>query len=342
MNKQNEIKEITALLKEDGSLTNPGWCRKNLYEYNRANITAPLWRVKEWDFYQISDGEWVVQLNFANISIASFASADVFNIRTGEKHSCMGLSFFTKNRYQMPVNGEKPYEIDYEIGGVHLKYSVTETERKLSYKGKVKGKDLIVELSAINNIGNESITIATPFDMKGRFFYTQKINCMPAKGIVAIGDQKIEFDKNAFLVLDWGRGVWPHKNVWYWGNGTTYINGKLFGFELTWGIGNEENATETCVFYDGKAHKIGAVDVEECPKTKGWLEPWVFKSEDGKLDLTMTPFYDNHTGSNILNLLGAVCHQVHGYFNGTVTLEDGTKLEVKDMYAFCEYMENRW
>ena len=28
--------------------------------------------------------------------------------------------------------------------------------------------------------------------------------------------------------------------------------------------------------------------------------------------------------------------------SGTVTLDDGTKLEIRDMYAFCEYVENRW
>ena len=35
-------------------------------------------------------------------------------------------------------------------------------------------------------------------------------------------------------------------------------------------------------------------------------------------------------------------HQVHGKWNGTMTLDDSTKLEIKDMYAFCEYVENRW
>ena len=24
------------------------------------------------------------------------------------------------------------------------------------------------------------------------------------------------------------------------------------------------------------------------------------------------------------------------------TLDDGTELEIRDMYAFCEYVENRW
>ena len=34
------------------------------------------------------------------------------------------------------------------------------------------------------------------------------------------------------------------------------------------------------------------------------------------------------------------CHQIFGNWHGDVTLDDGTKLEIKDMYAFCEYVEN--
>ena len=40
----------------------------------------------------------------------------------------------------------------------------------------------------------------------------------------------------------------------------------IFGFEITWAIGDESNATETCLFWDGKAHKIGVVDVKDFPK----------------------------------------------------------------------------
>ena len=82
--------------------------------------------------------------------------------------------------------------------------------------------------------------------------------------------------------------MWPHTNTWYWGNGSTYLDGKLFGFELTWGFGDESNATETAIFYDGKCHKIGAVHLEKDPEDDaGWMNEWHFISEDGRLDLTM-------------------------------------------------------
>ena len=64
-------------------------------------------------------------------------------------------------------------------------------------------------------------------------------------------------------------------------------------------------------------------------------------SEDGRFNLTMTPFYDFHSDLNG-QVMRMHSHQVHGKWNGNVILDDGTKLEINDMYAFCEYVENKW
>lgn len=152
--------------------------------------------------------------------------------------------------------------------------------------------------------------------------------------------------EDTFCILDWGRVCTPYSLVWYWGNGSGWAvdeqGGKhLFGFEITWGIGDESQATETCLFCDGKAHKFGAVDVETFPKPDRWMEPWRFVSEDGRFNLTMTPTYDHHSDLNVL-VMRMHSHQVHGLWNGTVTLDDGQVLEIRDLPAFCEYVENRW
>ncbi len=339
MQKQVEITTPTLLLNEDGSLKQPGYCKRNIYIYNRENIKASKLRIKEWDFYQVSDGRYVVQMNFANISLGAAGTVDVFDMVTGKRWSDMTLALGTVNRLQVNRNGDEPYSFEHKQGKKLYKVDVTETERRLYFKSKKLEVDIVAE----RNPSHESITIATPFKNKTRFFYTNKINCMPSEGTIKTADGTvINFSKeNAYMVLDWGRGPWPYKNYWYWANGSTRLpDGKLFGFELTWGIGIEDNATETMLFYDGKAHKIGAVDVVEQPDGR-WLEPWHFKSDDGRLDLVMTPFYDNYHPIK-LGVIKTDCHQVHGYFNGTVTLDDGTVLEIKDMYAFCEKMYNLW
>ena len=72
------------------------------------------------------------------------------------------------------------------------------------------------------------------------------------------------------------------------------------------------------------------------------MKPWHFKSEDGRFDMVMTPYYDNFNNMMPFNLVGMRTHQVHGLWSGTAVLDDGTKLEIKDMYAFCEKVYNKW
>lgn len=346
MNNQIEIKEKTDLLDESGNVNAKGWSRRCIVNYNKEKIPEKLRiRKKEWDFYQISNGTWMVQINFANISIGAAATFTLLNLTNGEKFDSFCVIPFTKNRYELASkSAEDISDFVFEKGNTKLEFHIFKDHRTIDFKGKSKGKDIDAHFECEHLPNNESITIVTPFDMaKNRFFLTTKYNCMPTSGFVKVDKEFYSFDKkNTFTVLDWGRGVWPHKNYWYWGNGAKFIDGKLFGFEITWGIGNTENATETCLFYDGKAHKIGNVYLEKEPKNSGYMNDWIFRSEDNRFNLTMKPFYDHHGGLLFLNLVGMKSHQVHGIWSGTVTLDDGTILEIRDMYAFCEYVENLW
>lgn len=340
--KQIEITKPQNLLAQDGTLAAPGYCKRNLYIYNRENITAPAWRIKEWDFYQFSNSRYAVQMNFANISICSFATVDIVDLESGKKWSTINLSLRTRKE-QVNRNGDAPYSFALKAKDFDYSVQVTEQERKLKFKGKGSRKsNLEVDITAKMQKGLESITIATPFKgMDNRFFLTQKINCMPVEGKVVINDCVIEFSpKDTFLVLDWGRGVWPYSNMWYWGNGSTWLGDKLFGFEITWGFGDDSHASETALFYDGKCHKIGRVDVHPDPEGN-WMAPWNFSSEDGRFELVMTPYFNNVTNLNA-GLLKMVTHQVFGKWNGKVTLDDGTVLQIKDMDAFCEKVYNKW
>ncbi|HBL40852.1 MAG TPA: DUF2804 domain-containing protein, partial [Ruminococcaceae bacterium] len=55
----------------------------------------------------------------------------------------------------------------------------------------------------------------------------------------------------------------------------------------------------------------------------------------------MTPTYDHITRLRFL-FVGNICHQVFGKWNGWVKLDDGTKLEIKDMMSFLEQSDNMW
>lgn len=341
---QKEITTKQDLLDKNGNLANPGWCRRNLYNYNIENRAVSIMRLKEWDFYQVCNGEIMVQINLFNISLATCATFGFVDLKTGRKFDTMSVELYTPHKNRMNPNGDcQNYKL-YKHGCTTIELDVTGKRHHLKFKSKCKGKSLKAEFFCYRLQEHESITIATPFKEQGHFFYTNKINCLATEGYVQLGREKFEFSKdNTYTVLDWGRGIWPHKNMWYWANGSTKIKNKLFGFELTWGFGDTSSASETALFYDGICHKIGNVSLVTDPEIDNkWMKDWHFISDDGRLDLVMTPFYDNYSNLMPLNLFGMLTHQVHGLWNGTVILDDGTKLEIKDMYAFCEKVYNKW
>ena len=292
----------------------------------------------------------MVQISFANISIGGYVSAVIVDLKKGEKLAdATALFLGGESKYILSPKGDVPNYFEAKVGNAHVIFDTRENRRNLYFKKPWKGSFIECNFTMDIPEGLENITTVLPFENEPtKYFMTTKQNCMPCEGTYKVGNTVYEFKKtDTFCALDWGRVNTPHEMVWYWGNGSTYLKDKdgnkhIFGFEITWAIGDESNATETCLFYDGKAHKIGAVDVEVFPKPDKFMNDWKFVSEDGRFNLTMTPYYDHHSDTNILNLARMHTHQVHGLWNGDVTLDDGTVLEIKDMYAFCEYVENKW
>ena len=343
---QVRITEKIPLLDENGKLTKPGYCFTNMYEYDRSAIKANPTRIKEWDFYQISNERYCLQVTMADISIGAAGSVTLFDMQTGKHYSATSLKLFSFGRFGLGHDAMTPHTLSRHKLGFDIDIAVTKTQRTIKFDGKSGLKKFTVDLSMDMFPNHESLIMALPFDRGNdkQFYYNQKVNCMPVTGTVTVGDLTVEFDpSDSFCVLDWGRGVWPYHENWYWGNGSTRLeNGSIFGFEIGWGFGDMSAATENTLFYNGKAHKIGEIYLTEDKfKTKNWMDPWVFTSSDGRFEMTMTPVYDNITRARVL-FVGNICHQVFGYWNGTVTLDDGTVLEIHDMYAFCEDSDNMW
>ena len=57
--------------------------------------------------------------------------------------------------------------------------------------------------------------------------------------------------------------------------------------------------------------------------------------------MDFSPIIDRKSKTNI----GIICsdqHQVFGKFNGTIILDDGSKLILKDFIGFAEKVYNKW
>ena len=187
------------------------------------------------------------------------------------------------------------------------------------------------------------MVIATPFkENKKAFYFNQKINCMKANGVVEFDQCKIEF-KDANGVLDWGRGVWTYDNTWYWGSASGKHHGKSFGFNIGYGFGDTKAASENMIFYDGKAHKFDRLtfDIPKDAKKHYFMKEWKIVSNVDRFNMTFTPILDRADKTSIVFIVSDQ-HQVFGYYNGYAVLDDGTKLEIKNLLGFAEMVHNKW
>lgn len=345
---QNRITSPTPLLNERGELTEPGYCFTNYFLYDRNAIKASPLSIKEWDFYEISNERYILLVMIADVSYGATSSVILHDMDTGEQFSASTTSLFTFGSYGVTdTSGTEAGTISKHKKNYDLDIVTADGYKTIKFTGKSGKDDYTVDIRMDMFENHESLTFAVPLSKSNpkKFYLDQKINCMPVTGTVKIGDRTVTFSPDdTFAILDWGRGAWPFHSTWYWCNGSTKLeSGDIFGFELGWGW-DETACTENTIFYNGKAQKIGKISLKnETPDWKdkqAWLEyEWELTSDDGRLNLTMTPYYDNFTCSRVL-VIGNWCHQVFGRFNGTVTLDDGTVLEIKDMMAFCELADN--
>lgn len=190
----------------------------------------------------------------------------------------------------------------------------------------------------------ESIVMCTPFRKQAHFYYNQKINCMRASGTVTVRGRSYAFEPDsAFAVLDWGRGVWPYRNTWYWSSASGEADGVPFGFNIGYGFGDTSAATENALFYDGKLHKLSRVSFN-IPRRSGefdYMSPWTFTSDDNRFDMDFKPVLDRAANMDV-KLLKSDQHQVFGLFTGVAVLDNGKRIRIRDFPGFAERVDNRW
>lgn len=370
---QTEITEPGPVHNPDGTLAAPGYSKRMIRSYSRSSVRSPAFHLKEWDYYCITDGIRGVALTVADNGYMGLVSASFLNFADGspEERTKSIIKPFTFGKFRMPEStavssslvryADSKCEFAFETvleeaashgsvpGGADSDLSGRFTPRRRRLSCRMEdfsgGKPFAAEILLLDEPA-ESMVISTPFPGNPRaFFYNQKINCMPASGFAECGGDRHEFkSESAFAVLDWGRGVWTYDNTWYWASASGLSGGKRFGFNLGYGFGDTSAASENMLFYDGESHKLDQVSFhipESSPGECDWTGEWLFTSNDGRLELSFRPVIDRAARLDALVLLSDQ-HQVFGRFSGTAALDDGTRLEIRDLFGFAEKVRNKW
>lgn len=336
-----EITKRQKLLDEFGNIKNPGWAKSQFWEYDRKDIKAPRWRIKEWDYYLVVGKDFATAFTISDDGYIGLQSVSFLKLDDNpwEKTNTV-LNLFPMGKLKMPKNSSKG-DVHFENKKLNMTFEKYEYSRHITceFKNFYNKKDFKCDIT-LEQPEMDTLTIATPFKKNKHFYYNQKINCMKASGYVICNGEKYEFNpKTDYGTLDWGRGVWTYDNTWYWGSGNAKVDGHDFGFNIGYGFGDTSKASENVIFYDGKANKFD--DVTFVIPEDDYLKPWKFTSSDGRFEMDFKPILDRNAKLNALVILSDQ-HQVFGKMSGTAILDDGTKIKIKDVLCFAEKVHNKY
>ncbi len=344
---QKEITQKQVLLDTLGNIANPGFAKTMLWDYNRENIKMPKALIKEWDYYLINNGKYALALTIADMGYLGALSASIVDFENVTQITKSSVCLFPMGKVNMPKTS---LEGDASFTNAGVSFSFKNDGKTRHLIGKYarfgnKGETLTFDI-VLKNEPKESMVIATPFNESKRFYYNQKINCIEAEGMFSLGDSMYPFEnKNGSLgTLDWGRGCWTYDNTWYWGSLQTVLNdGSSFGFNIGYGFGNTENASENMLFYKGMAHKLEDVAFNIAQKNgkDDFMSTWTFTSSDGRFEMIFEPLIDRYAPFN-LGFFCMIPHQVFGNFSGKAILDDGTQIELNRVLGFAEKVHNKW
>ncbi|MBD3193709.1 MAG: DUF2804 family protein [Candidatus Lokiarchaeota archaeon] len=345
MGEQNEITEPSDLFNEDGSLVQKGWARKPILNYNKENIGKSWWRIKEWDHYSVLNDDFGFQLTIGDIGYLtqmSFVWLDFKNKNRADKST---MKFFTKSKI-LPLSSLEDSLIEFQTDEFDASLEKKGDKRILTIDDPsfidegIHGSILLED-----NPDWDNTVVVTGYEDPKRFYYNHKINIMPAEGNLTIGNKKYNFSPDSsFGLLDWGRGIWPYKTHWLWGSACGMVDNVPVAFNIGYGfglVGSKEGATHTenIVFYNGKAHKLDEITFHH--ENRDPTKSWKFTSNDGRFELILEPIIPHKEKLNF-GIIRLDSSLLHGYYSGTIILDDGKEIKVKNMLGHAEDIYWRW
>ena len=334
------------LLDKNGFLEEVGYATSLIKEYHRKDIKAHPLRIKEWDYYLIYNNDIGIALTLADNSYMGLAGISFLDFQKRTSPTKNLIFLFPMGRTGLPSSSKKG-NVAFENKKISLSFENTGQKRilKANMDNFYNNKPFKARVN-LKDEPEESMVIATPFpENKKAFYYNQKILGMSAEGEIEFNGKKYVFSpENSLGLLDWGRGVWTYDNTWYWGAAHGFYEGKILGFNIGYGFGDTSAATENMLFFDGRAHKINDVTFH-IPRDENnredYLKPWTFSSSDNRLEMDFIPIIDRASYTS-LGLILSDQHQVFGFFNGKMVLDDGTEIKVRDLLGFAEKVRNKW
>lgn len=204
---QHEITTSSPLLDGSGNLREPGYAKRLLPIYRRADIKAPASRIKEWDYYLVANDHFAVALTIDDNGYMGLDSISFLHFDERWERTKSPMRAFPMGKTGLPESSARGTTAISGRGYALVFRHVPEGRELTFHMEKFLDGQTIDGSIVLTEEPEESMVICTPFDKPGCFYFNQKINCMRARGQVRLGEKTYVFDPaDSFGVLDWGRG----------------------------------------------------------------------------------------------------------------------------------------
>ncbi len=342
-----EITENIELLKADGTLTEQGWARRMLFNYDRKKIKAPFYRIKEWDYYAFLNPEkgYAIAATFSDLGYAGLFAITYVDLNLKKSVQMDSIKFLSRHKTGLAPSSVIDSEVSYHDEKLTIAFVKKGKCRNLLFTAPqlvLPSGDvgLKCELSMIESSKKDSINIATSFvENRKAFYLNQKIVGMPTTGIIRRGANKEEIAKGeAFGILDWGRGRWTYKNTWYWGSAAGCENGINLGLNLGYGFSDRTEATENALFIENTLYKVHNINFEI---SEDFMKPWKMRDDKGMVELDFIPVVPR-TSYIKIGPITSDQKQYFGYYTGVIRPQGMEEIKVERLYGFAEKVYNAY
>lgn len=350
---QHQLKTRHPLVDQNGHLIEAGWATEYILDYNKEDVKRQE-ELREWEYYLSLTKDYALGVSIAGTGGGQSRRLTVHFMNFAENHFDCDTEWVDDpdlKGFAMPRDANQSIHFEGPLSQGDYRREGNSIYIDIHKPNLAPGKDLSAKLRLDIPNGDKTL-IVVPYADPELFYYNYKINCMPVTGEVLYGGTRYEFTPEiAMGTYDSGRGIWEPVNQWYWGSASTILNGVPFGFNIGHGFGDTSMATENMILYDGRCHKLDQIqfqipgdnigDLRLVLPEENYLQPWRFVTNDGRLDMDFQPVMDR-TSLLTPGEYFAGQHQVFGHFSGAAVLDDGQRIEFKDLFGFAEKVGNAW
>ena len=174
---QHRITQPGPLHDERGRLTQRGYATSLLLQYDRSRVAASPLRIKEWDYYYISNDSFGLALTIDDNGDMSLDSISLLDFDAKWEQTTSRMGFMPLGRRKLPATSARG-DIDVSGRGYEMHFKNDGLCRSLyGSMQNFRGTDAISFDITLTDAPRDSMVIVTPFakDEKA-FYYNQKIN----------------------------------------------------------------------------------------------------------------------------------------------------------------------